>query len=60
MEEAFEGDWDGDFISGISALVKETPERSLILLPYDDSVIRQPSMNQEVGCLVKTQNLLVS
>ena len=35
-------------MNGISALIKETLERSLSLPPSEDTVRRWPSMNQEV------------
>ena len=36
-------------INGISAHIKEVPERSLTLSPCEDIGRRQPSMNQDVG-----------
>ena len=46
------GSLGGDYIMRaelISALVRETPENSLPLLPCEDSAKRWPSMNQQVG-----------
>ena len=40
----------GVLMNGISALIEMTPESSLIfLLPYEDTMRRRLSMNQEVG-----------
>ena len=37
------------FLNGISALIKEASERSLALLPCEDTARRRLSMNQEAG-----------
>lgn len=44
-----EGQKGGGLINRIHALVKETPKRSQPPLPSEDTVRRQPSMNQEAG-----------
>ena len=36
-------------MSGIRALIKQTPESPLAPLPSEDTARRQPSMNQEVS-----------
>ena len=48
----------GAFMNELCALMKETPESSLPLLPCEDRESRQLTMNQEVG-LRQTLNLPV-
>ena len=44
------GHESGALTNGISVLIKETPENSLVSLrPREDTVRRQPSVNQELG-----------
>lgn len=47
----------GAVMNGVSALIKEVPERTLPLPSCEDATRNQPSMNQDLGPLW-TPNLL--
>lgn len=52
--------WGGALMDGISVHIKVTPERvPLPLLPCEDIMRRQPSMNQEASSY-QTSNLCLS